>query len=79
MYSESQLNEISGLFGLSITTCHEMPGGSKWMGRRYAMDTDVGMFFLKVRSDWWPQAQAEYVCALLHDLAAVGFSVPSVG
>ena len=78
MYSESQLNETVGLFGLSMMTCDEMSGGSKWMGRRYATETDEGKFFLKVRSDWWPTSQAKYVCGLLQDLNAQGFPVPSL-
>ena len=78
MYSESQLGEVAGLFGLSIKQCSEMSGGSKWMGRRYSLDTDAGKFFLKVRSEWWPTRQAEYVCGLLRDLNAEGFPVPSL-
>jgi len=76
MYSDIQLSEVASLFGLCVERCHEMSGGSNWMGRRYAIDTSKGRFFLKVRSDWWPPAQAQYVCGLLQDLGAEGFPVP---
>ncbi|MDA1280916.1 MAG: phosphotransferase [Chloroflexi bacterium] len=45
------------------------------MGRRYAVTTAAGMFFLKVRSEWWPVEQAEQVCALVKHLHLQEFPV----
>jgi len=78
MYSDNELRDVARLFGLTVIGRDEMPCGSKWMGARYAIATDTGKFFLKIHSDWWPTAQTEYVCALLHDLKAEGFPVASI-
>jgi len=78
VYTASQLNEIVGLFGLAMTSHEELQGGSKWTGRRYAVATDAGKFFLKVRSEWWSLAQTQYVCGLLDYLASQQFPVPRI-
>jgi hypothetical protein len=78
MYSKDQLNAIVGLFDLAITDYHELSYGSKWMGRRYVVTTDTGRFFLKVRSEWWPVAQAKYVCSIVKRLHSQGFTVPAM-
>jgi Ser/Thr protein kinase RdoA (MazF antagonist) len=78
MYSNSELNTVTGLFGLNPSGFHELTYGSKWMGRRYAVTTATSKFFLKIRSEWWPVEQAEYVCDLLQDLHSRGFPVPDL-
>lgn len=78
MYLASELQEILRLFGLAPRGFREITSGSNWMGRRYAIETDTGKLFLKVRSEWWPNAQAEYVCGLLEYLESRGFPVPSL-
>jgi Ser/Thr protein kinase RdoA (MazF antagonist) len=77
MYSSSELDAIASLFGLAILECRELPYGSRWMGRRYAITTAAGKFFLKVRSEWWPIDQAKYVCALAQYLQAQKFPIAS--
>jgi Ser/Thr protein kinase RdoA (MazF antagonist) len=75
MYSNEQLNGIASLFGLDASAFRELTVGSTWMGRRYAVTTAAGMFFLKVRSEWWPVEQAEQVCALVKHLHSHDFPV----
>ncbi|MAF08920.1 hypothetical protein CMK11_00575 [Candidatus Poribacteria bacterium] len=78
MYSSSEIHEIAQLFGFALQDFREITTGSTWMGRRYAVETDAGKLFLKVRSEWWSNAQAEYVCGLLEHLESHEFPVPSL-
>lgn len=78
MYSAAQIQEVLRLFGLALLSFTELTCGSNWTGRRYDVQTDKGRIFLKVRSKWWPLAQAEYVSGLERHLRARGFPVPEL-